>query len=74
MTAAQKSFRGSFVADISKTYLSLYVNSPIFLSHFIQIWSLLTDFHKKSLISDFTAIQPGGAALIATEELTGRRT
>jgi hypothetical protein len=54
-----------YITEFNKTYLGFHVISPIFLSDFIKIWSLWTHF---------TPIQPGGAALIATEKRTGRRT
>ena len=37
-----------YVTNNNKTYLSLHVNSKIFLLDFNQIWVFLTDFHKSS--------------------------
>jgi hypothetical protein len=51
-------------------YFICHVKCPICVSDFNQIWIFLTDFHKKSPVSNLTQIHPVGDGYIWRDRLT----
>jgi hypothetical protein len=56
--------------QISQMWKRLQVKYPLLLSDFNKTWILLSDFQKKSQISNFTKIRPVAAELFHADRQT----